>query len=252
MKRKIMLAVAASMVALMPVMAQAANKLIVKGTDGTTDKMVVTDTGYVGVGTNAPSAGLNLSATTIEGSQFRSHFQGDTSTWSGGISVLRNRADNSMPLATNRLGYILFGALDSTTSPATYRYPAGFFAYADGDWTSNSTPAYYVFETTRPGNNYRNEWMRITSSGNVGIATNNPKASLEVNGGLRIIPTATTATFTSPARSAPTKPTCDNTNGPNIRGTFWFNIGAAGVADTVSVCAKDSSDNYKWVAIPFN
>lgn len=39
--------------------------------------------------------------------------------------------------------------------------------------------------------------------------------------------------------------TCDSTT----RGTFDFTAGSAGVADSVRVCAKDSSDTYAWVPI---
>lgn len=39
-----------------------------------------------------------------------------------------------------------------------------------------------------------------------------------------------------------TRPTCDS----SIRGRFWFEEGGAGVADTVSVCAKDAADAYGW------
>ncbi len=46
--------------------------------------------------------------------------------------------------------------------------------------------------------------------------------------------------------SSGTKPTCDNTNGPNIRGLQWFAQGGAGVADSYQVCAKDASNNYAW------
>lgn len=39
-----------------------------------------------------------------------------------------------------------------------------------------------------------------------------------------------------------TRPTCDST----YRGTIWYVAGGAGVADTLSVCRKDSSDNFAW------
>jgi hypothetical protein len=42
-----------------------------------------------------------------------------------------------------------------------------------------------------------------------------------------------------------TRPTCDSTT----RGTFWYVAGSAGVADTVAVCAKNSSDVFSWVSI---
>lgn len=45
-------------------------------------------------------------------------------------------------------------------------------------------------------------------------------------------------------RSSPfgSKPACDSA----ARGTYWHTFGAAGVKDTVEVCAKDASDVYAW------
>ncbi len=42
-----------------------------------------------------------------------------------------------------------------------------------------------------------------------------------------------------------TPPTC----AAAIRGMFWYNAGAAGVKDTVQVCAKDAADAYAWRTI---
>lgn len=91
--------------------------------------------------------------------------------------------------------------------------------------------------------------MRIASTGYVGVGTPVPNMNLEVNGGVRLNASSTPATVTSPARTAPTKPVCDNTNGPNIRGTLWFTKSAAGVADTLEVCAKGADENYAWKAV---
>ena len=38
------------------------------------------------------------------------------------------------------------------------------------------------------------------------------------------------------------KPACDS----SLRGTLWFTHGAAGVQDTLEVCAKDALDAYDW------
>jgi hypothetical protein len=42
-----------------------------------------------------------------------------------------------------------------------------------------------------------------------------------------------------------TRPTCTSA----IRGTMWYVAGGAGVADTLTVCAKNSSDAYNWVSM---
>ena len=41
------------------------------------------------------------------------------------------------------------------------------------------------------------------------------------------------------------RPTCDAAH----RGSFWYEAGGVGVADTVEVCRKDASNNYAWVSV---
>lgn len=241
MKRKIMLAVAASVVALLPVMAQAANKLIVKGTDGTTDKMVVTDTGYVGVGTNAPFSSINLVGPTNAAAQVLAHSNYTGSGGGGSFVGLHNNANGALPLAGDRLGYFYFG----TKSGTSYRLGGGMSVYADGPWTDTSLPTAFKFETaaatTGTTVSPRIERMRITSSGNVGIGTDVPKQSLEVNGGIRLNNTANSI------KAKASKPSCNNTTGPTTDGgVLWFTAGASGVKDTLEVCAKDDYNNYAW------
>ncbi len=229
MKRKIMLAVAASVVALLPVMAQAANKLIVKDSTGTTDKMVVTDTGSVGIGTNAPQAALHVKGTAYPGNTIR--VEGNATSGSGGYLgyVLKTGA---LPNSQERLGFIYFGSLNDATNPPTPLHATGMKAAAEAAWTSSSTPAYFAFETTPSGSTTRIERLRIDSVGNVGIGTVGPTQKLEVNGGVRI-------------NTIATRPTCDST----IRGTIWISRGTVGVADSVSVCIKQSNESYDWLTL---
>ena len=70
------------------------------------------------------------------------------------------------------------------------------------------------------------------SGSNVGIGVSSPGQTLEVNGGIRINTTTS-------------KPTCASAQ----RGTFWVTQGGEGIADSVQVCAKDSSDAYEWRTI---
>lgn len=39
-----------------------------------------------------------------------------------------------------------------------------------------------------------------------------------------------------------TRPTCDS----SARGRYWHDFGGAGVADSISICAKDAADAYDW------
>ncbi len=241
MKRKIMLAVTASVVALLPVMAQAANKLIVKDSTGTTDKMVVTDAGYIGVGTNAPFASINLVGPTNAAAQVLTHTNFTGSGGGGSFVGLHNNANGALPLAGDRLGYFYFG----TKSGANYRLGGGMSVYADGPWTDISWPTAFKFETAAAATgatpSVRLERMRINSSGYVGIGTNVPTQPLEVNGGIRINNTANGLKAQTP------KPVCNNTTGPTTdRGVLWFTAGASGVKDSLEVCAKDDYNNYAW------
>lgn len=43
-----------------------------------------------------------------------------------------------------------------------------------------------------------------------------------------------------------TKPTCDDSR----RGTLYYNANADGVADTLQICMKSSSDTYAWHTVP--
>jgi len=231
MKRKVMLAVAASVVALMPVMAQAANKLIVKDATGTTDKMVVTDTGYVGIGTNAPAVPLHLKGANINDTKIISHYTGTTASGGGNILMFHNNdptTNNGLPQANDRLGNVMFGSYIGSLGVAG----AGISAFAEGAWTNTASPSYFTFQTTPAGTTTRYERMRVTGSGNVGIGTGSPTQKLEVNGGIRINTTAT-------------KPTCSLT----IRGTMWFTQAATGVADTLEVCAKQANGTYAWMPL---
>ncbi|ADN78358.1 hypothetical protein [Geobacter sulfurreducens] len=229
MKRKVMLAVAASVVALMPVMAQAANKLIVKDATGTTDKFVVTDQGYVGSGTNAPIAAFVGEGPSYNASQVITRFTATASNGGGGFLGLHNNANGALPSLNDRLGYFYFGSLDGTTQ----RNAAGIAAYAAGPWVGGatpSTPASITFETANT-TGVRTERMRVTYYGYIGIGTISPQQKLDVNGAIKT--TNTTA-----------KPTCNAT----IRGTFWFykNDTAGTSPDTLDVCAKDNTGTYVW------
>lgn len=244
MKRKVLVGISAALVGLTPVMAQAANKLIVKDSTGTVDKMVVTDQGYIGVGTNSPFTSMNLVGSTNAAAQILTHTNFTGSDGGGSFVGLHNNAGGGLPLSGDRLGYFYFG----TKSGANYRLGGGMSVYADGPWTDTSLPTAFKFETasatTGTTVSPRVERMRITSTGNVGIGTNVPKQVLEVNGGIRMNNTANSI------KAKSSKPACDNTTGPTTDGgVLWFTAGASGIKDTLEVCAKDANNNYAWRTI---
>lgn len=202
--------------------AQAETRLAVQDATGTVDKMVVTDQGRIGVGTNAPDSGIYVKGAIYPDNTIK--VEGNATTQGAGFLGYMVRP-GALPLANDRLGFFLFGSF-SGVNPL---HAVGVTATAEADWTSSSTPGFFKFETTPPGSLGRFERMRITGSGNVGINTTTPTQKLEVNGGIRLNTTAT-------------KPACD----VNTRGTQWFTNGNSGVADAFEVCAKDASNNYAW------
>lgn len=224
--KSIMTGVAVLAALALPMVAGAANKLVVNGTDGTTPVMSVTDTGFIGSGTSAPTAAINIVGTTGASTQIINQYTGTTASGGGGFIGYHNNAAGALPAANDRLGYFYFGALNGT-SPLN---SAGLSAKAESLWTASplSMPSYFAIETT--ATNTRTEKMRITGAGNVGIGTLAPTQKLEVSGGLRLW-----TTTTKPA-------TCDS----SLRGVIWFAAKPAGVADTLEVCAKDASGAYAW------
>jgi hypothetical protein len=197
--------------------AMAANKLIVKDSTGTTDKFVVTDSGYIGIGTNAPSTPIEVSGNTGASSRIVSHCTSSTSSYSGGFIARKNNAstkNNGLPVLNDRLGFMYYGSLGTSAE----LYAAGLSAYAESDWTDVSYPASFVFETTAAGSG-RTEKMRVTGDGNVGIGTKAPTQKLHVNGGIRL--------YTSTA-----KPACSAAT----RGTLWFE---QGTTDKLYICAQN-------------
>jgi len=212
--------------------AMAANKLIVKGTDGTTDKFVVTDGGYLGIGNSNPGTPIqvtgagNSGVTTFEmnnlGALPYDRYNAPT------FQVIRNNdssVNSGLPLIDDRLGYFNFGAMFS----GTFRSAAGLGAYAaSSSGSSTSFPGYLTFETTSNGQMYPVERLRVTSGGYVGIGTTNPQQRLDVNGAIRF-------------NTSGSRPNCTSAN----HGTLWI---VAGNTESLQICLYVSG-SYSWQAI---
>ncbi|SJZ89365.1 hypothetical protein SAMN02745119_01943 [Trichlorobacter thiogenes] len=159
----------------LPMVAGAANKLVVNGTDGTTPKMVVTDTGYVGVGTSAPGSSITVTGAVARDAQLYMQQNSPTALALGasGAGLLLHYNQNSgLPPAGTRLGYILFGGMDG----ATQKNPAGIVGYSEGTWASGGvTGAGFYFATTAADSTSRLERLRIAGDGRIRLS-NQPAA----------------------------------------------------------------------------
>lgn len=200
----------------------AANKLIVKGTDGVTDQFVVTDNGNVGIGTSSPGMAITISKSGSTGdSSMMFHNRGTlpyNQYTSPSFFFLRNNdssVNSGLPLSGDRIGSISYG---STTNTG-YIYGANISVFTSANWSTTSFPAYISIATTSSAATSPSERMRIDSNGSV------------VNGGLRLNP-------------AVTRPECNTTN----RGTLWF---TRGYTDTLEICVQDNGST-GWKTVTLN
>lgn len=209
--------------------AQAAEtRFAVQDSTGTTDKMVVTDGGRIGINTSTPDTGINIKTNLVNDAKIRSQLT--TTVWydSAGMEYFKqnpNGGTDQLPLNTDRLGNIVFGS----TISGVAKFAAGIFGSAGGNWSATSLPTFITFETTDVNSTARMERMRVASNGNIGVGVTAPTQKIEVNGGIKY-------------NASGLRPACDATT----RGTTWFVKGVTNVADTFSVCAKDALENYSW------
>lgn len=155
---------------------QAATRFAVQDATGTINKMVVTDTGAIGVGVTVPTAGVHLKSGTFPYNIFKS--EGNETSSGGGFIAYHVKSDGTLPLSGDRLGYVLFGSMKD----GNVLHSSGITAKADGDWTDTGIPTAVIFEASGASGLGRLERMRISSNGNIGIGTTNPLYKLQVMG----------------------------------------------------------------------
>jgi hypothetical protein len=133
------------------------------------------------------------------------------------------------------------GTDDNVTYGSTASSPAGQAGMYFPDTTSVRVKSYSIastqpyFEATASGG----EIARLVSStSKIELNGSTSQASVTIGGTLISRWSATGFDLAD----AGSKPTCNSTT----RGTFWFDEGGAGVADTIEVCSKDAADVYAW------
>jgi len=214
MKKICKVILAAAAIVALAVPAMAADKLIVKPAAGTINALTVTDNGLIGTNV-VPQYAVDV-ATYGSATDSTLHFAyngADNGGWLSSVGENNFWISSGAVLKNNvwtQKGVsgksIFFGSGD-----------VGFRAFVN----QGATVGGPVTLT---------EAYRLDYAGNFGLGTKTPQQRLDVNGGVRI------STVTA-------QPTCDATTS---RGTFWVVQGAAGVKDSVQVCAKDAANAYAW------
>ena len=139
--------------------------------------------GNVGIGTSSPSNPLHVSGGQEWPAKFQ--FASDTIGLRSALLIQRSRGTVASPTAVSantNLGGLSIGGYDGTSYSSGYNGGSELMAFASENWTSTSHGSYLTLSTTSDGSSLITERMRITSDGRVGIGTNSPTCSLDVQG----------------------------------------------------------------------
>jgi hypothetical protein len=166
------------------------------------ERMRITSSGNVGIGTTTPGAPLTVSSSTtlaagdpsivLQGvsNTERLHIRSALGAASGQPVILLAAARGTIASPTavqdgDDLGFYQLGGYNGTT----YRRGAWIAGRAEGAHSATSSGAAILFQTTENGSVAMTERMRITGSGNVGIGTTSPsrKLTVEASGDTRVL-----------------------------------------------------------------
>ena len=152
--------------------------------DGTTNRIVINSSGYVGIGTLAPIGRLHLSGASGVGSNM--YMDNYTVDNDGANLIFRKSRHGTIGThggvtANTVLGQIYFQGSDGNS----FETGAIIKAHAPADWGSDETdaPADLSFWTTPDNSGTAVERMRINSDGEIGIGVTAPRTLLEVSNG---------------------------------------------------------------------
>lgn len=163
---------------------------------GAKERMVIKNDGKVGVGTTSPEGQFDVFSDesnniSLSGGNINQHL-----SWAGGQSIYvhsdtswrgphlnyyKSRGTQLAPTIVSS-GDTLMSTYYAGYDGSAYMGAAHFNVFAEGDWSTASKGAGFRFETLSKDTSSWGERVRISSNGNVGIATSNPIATLDVNG----------------------------------------------------------------------
>lgn len=134
-----------------------------------TERVRITNTGFVGIGTASPTTMLEVVASGSNSPQRFSHYSGAASTPFPSAALFGSRGTIASPSALqtdDNLGYFSFQGRKATANSGT---SAGIYARAATNWTDSSTASKLLFFTTPDASTTVAERMQIASDGKVGI-----------------------------------------------------------------------------------
>jgi hypothetical protein len=189
MKKSVMLMVGILAVALAGSAQATGTPMFAVQDNGGNDQMVVDQTGWIGIGTNAPvtpfhvkvsgetllSAGFTFEYTNPRISPAPQAFTAPNFTFTRNNDASIN---SGLPRDADTLGVLNFGTVVGTTRVNS----AVITAKADGAHSPTAQPSTLIFMTQPPATGILTEKMRVTATGNVGIGTSTPTSVLQVVG----------------------------------------------------------------------
>jgi hypothetical protein len=202
------------------------------------ERMRITSTGNVGIGTAAPVARLNVSHADASIPDVIFTNTVASSSAGGAVLILQN-IDGAANASGDRLATLIFrGAGDASNTVVT---GARISAFAEANFTASSSPTNLRFETTPTGSTATSERMRITSAGNVGIGTSSPTERLSLtDGAFTIVSGGVTSLFAHASSTAfygttsnhPVRFATNNTERARIDASGNLLVGKTGLTDT--------------------
>ncbi|WPU64939.1 tail fiber domain-containing protein [Peredibacter starrii] len=161
------------------------------GDTDSTEKMVITHDGKVGIGNRWPGFALDINSS----SSFQQRISHYSNNDYDGAAIMMVRGRGTYDTSTavqnsNTIGGMYFRAWDGSNASTT---TAAMEVMSTENHSATNKGSKIFFQTTPNGTNSRMERMVINHNGNVGIGVTNPSTKLEVSGEI----TATTVSATT-------------------------------------------------------